>query len=73
MSKQESMNRNDLEKISTLCYDLVSLRTGKILHLASTASLSPDLESRLTPEEKKLFNLVHKLSEEWKRAILRED
>jgi DNA replication initiation complex subunit (GINS family) len=50
--------------------DLVSLRLSKLLHLTSGTSFAPDLMQKITPEERRLFEVVRSLVEEWRVAVL---
>jgi hypothetical protein len=50
--------------------DLVSLRLSKLLHFASGTSFASDLLQKLAPEERRLFEEVRSLVEEWRTAVL---
>ena len=58
------------EKLNVSLQDLVLLRLGKITHFARSAPLTPDLDQKLTQEEKKIFTLVHKATKEFKECVL---
>ena len=58
------------EKVNISMQDLVILRLGKIIHLARSAPMNPDLEQKLTNEEKTLFQLIHKASKDFKECVL---
>ena len=58
------------EKLNISMQDLVLLRLGKIIHLARSAPMNPDLEQKLTYEEKTLFQLIHKASSDFKECVL---
>jgi len=58
------------EKLYISMQDLVLLRLGKIIHLARSAPMNPDLEQKLTYEEKTLFQLIHKASSDFKECVL---
>jgi DNA replication factor GINS len=58
------------EKLNVSMQDLVILRLGKITHFARSAPLTPDLEQKLTHEEKTLFQLIHKASKDFKEYVL---
>ena len=58
------------EKLAVSLQDLVILRLGKITHFARSAPMTPDLDQKLTQEEKKLFTLVHKATKEFKECVL---
>jgi len=66
----ESRKDSEREKLSISMQDLVLLRLGKIIHLARSAPLNPDLEQKLTYEEKTLFQLIHKASSDFKEHVL---
>ncbi|MCP8322336.1 MAG: DNA replication complex GINS family protein [archaeon] len=68
MERDESL-KEVYEKFSSSAYDLIALRTSKLLYLASSP-LSPDLEKKITPEEKNLFELIRSIIENWRKAIL---
>ncbi|MFQ5940241.1 MAG: hypothetical protein ACE5KA_00875 [Nitrososphaerales archaeon] len=58
------------EKLNISMHDLVLLRLGKIILLAHSAPINPDLEQKLTYEEKTLFQLIHKASSDFKECVL---
>jgi DNA replication factor GINS len=58
------------EKLNISMQDLVLLRLGKIIHLARSAPMNPDLEQKLTYEEKTLFQLIHKAASDFKECVL---
>lgn len=66
----KSKEGSEKEKLSISMQDLVLLRLGKIIHLARSAPMNPDLEQKLTYEEKTLFQLIHKASNDFKECVL---
>lgn len=58
------------EKLNVSMQDLVLLRLGKVIHFARSAPLTPDLEQKLTHEEKTLFQLVHKATSDFREYVL---
>jgi hypothetical protein len=72
MERDENLGK-DYEKLSLSVYDLINLRTSKLLYLVASSPLSPDLEKKLTPEEKELFNSIRSIIENWKRIILESE
>jgi len=58
------------EKLNVSMQDIVLLRLGKITHFARSAPLTPDLEQKLTYEEKTLFRSIHKASKDFKECVL---
>ncbi len=58
------------EKLNVSMHDLVRLRLGKITNFARSAPLTPDLEQKLTYEEKTLFQLIHKVTKDFKECVL---
>ncbi|MGQ9469112.1 MAG: hypothetical protein ACUVTD_04715 [Nitrososphaerales archaeon] len=69
MGRDKSL-KEAYEKFSSSVYDLIALRTSKLLYRAGSSALSPDLERKITPEEKNLFELIRSIIEDWKKAIL---
>ncbi|MEM3437029.1 MAG: hypothetical protein QXP55_00640 [Nitrososphaerales archaeon] len=69
MERNESL-KEAYEKFSSSAYDLIALRMNKLLYLAGSSSLSPDLEKKITQEEKVLFETIRSIIEDWKKAIL---
>jgi len=69
MEKDES-SKEVYEKFSSSAYDLIALRTSKLLYLAGSSTLSPDLERKTTPEERILFEFIRSIIENWKKAII---
>lgn len=65
-----SLSNQDYEKLLVSAYDLLTLRTGKLLHLTSSPSSSSDLSERITPEEERLFEKVNRMVSAWRRGIL---
>jgi hypothetical protein len=64
--------REDLEKLRTVCYDLVGMRLSKLLSLSSSSTKASDLAEKLTPEERVFFSESQSISAEWKSALLGE-
>ncbi len=58
------------EKLNVSMHDLVRMRLGKIANFARSAPLTPDLEQKLTYEEKTLFRSIHKASKDFKECVL---
>jgi hypothetical protein len=69
MERDESL-KEAYEKFSSSAYDLIALRMSKLLYLAGSSSLSPDLERKIAPEEKVLFEIIRSTIEDWRKAIL---
>lgn len=68
--KRNLLLKPDYDKLSISAYDLLTLRTSKLLYLASAPSPSTDLVRKITPEEAQLFDYVHKTVEKWRRLVL---
>jgi hypothetical protein len=60
----------ELDKLSVSAYDLVTLRTSKILQLAASSSAPKEVVEKITPEEKALFHEVHNLVNSWRNALV---
>ena len=60
----------EFERLLVSCRDLVTLRTNKLLHHASSPSLPEELGAKLAPEEKALFDIINRLTTSWVAASL---
>jgi DNA replication factor GINS len=69
MGRDESL-KGAYEKFLSSAYDLIGLRMNKLLYLSGSSSLSPDLEKKITQEEKVFFEIIRSIIEDWKKAIL---
>jgi DNA replication initiation complex subunit (GINS family) len=49
----------------------VTSRLEKIVKLAAASALSPELEAKLSVEEKELYLLIHSYSSEFKQKVLK--
>lgn len=66
------VRRDEFERFRASCYDIVSLRIGKLLALANLPSVIPELQDKLTYEERELFNIIQNTSKNWKSMVLGE-
>ena len=67
-----SLNEKERENLKVSLNSFVMSRLGKIVKLAAASSLSAELESRLSAEEKQLYNFVHTSSLAFKESVLRK-
>jgi hypothetical protein len=71
-ASQGRVRRDEFERFRASCYDIVSLRIGKLLSLANASANMPDVIDKLTHEERELFNSVQSASKRWKSMMLGE-
>lgn len=69
---RRSLEEHDGDKNKLMIYlnDLIDARLWKILNLARSTALTPDLEQKLTIEEKILFSTIYKAISEFKEGIM---
>ncbi|RMF31166.1 MAG: DNA replication complex GINS family protein, partial [Candidatus Nitrosothermus koennekii] len=67
----EDIKENEREKLIMYLHDLLDIRLWKILNIVKSASLTPELEQKLTIEEKILFNSMYKAINEFKDSVIR--
>ncbi|HEY7694790.1 MAG TPA: hypothetical protein VH797_01660 [Nitrososphaeraceae archaeon] len=67
----ESLNEKERENLMVSLNSFVMSRLGKIVKLAAASSLSAEMESKLSAEEKQLYNFVHTSSLAFKESVLR--
>lgn len=71
VKSEENGNRMDeYRRTAALAYDLLTMRTRKILHLAASSSTPQDLSTKMTFEERLLLDHVHRIVGEWRKAVL---
>ena len=70
--RKDVSKKDDTEKILITSRDLLTLRTSKLLNVASSSFMPNDLESKITPEEKSFFKSANQLTNSWIEAILEE-
>ena len=60
----------EYRRVSVLAYDLLTIRTSKILRFAASSTAPQDLFTKITPEEKLLFDHIHGIVDAWRRSVL---
>lgn len=67
----EGLNEREKESITVSLLSFVASRLEKIVKLAAASALSPELEAKLSVEEKELYRLIHSYSSEFKQKVLK--
>jgi DNA replication factor GINS len=65
------LNEREKESITVSLLSFVASRLEKIVKLAAASALSPELEAKLSVEEKELYLLIHSYSSEFKQKVLK--
>jgi DNA replication factor GINS len=68
----EGLKERERENLVVSLNTFVASRLEKIVKLAAASSLSPELESKLSAEEKELYILIHKISTKFKKGVLKK-
>jgi DNA replication factor GINS len=68
----DGLNEKERENLIVSLNSFVMSRLGKIVKLAAASSLSAEMESKLSAEEKQLYNFVHTSSLAFKESVLRK-
>lgn len=68
----KNLNEKERETLMVSLNSFVISRLGKIVKLAAASSLSAEMESKLSAEEKQLYNFVHTSSLAFKESVLRK-
>jgi DNA replication factor GINS len=68
----EGLKERERENLTISLNTFVASRLEKIVKLAAASSLSPDLEAKLTAEEKELYILINKASTKFKKGVLKK-
>ena len=66
----ESLSEKERETLMVSLNSFVMSRLGKIVNLAAASSLSAETESKLSAEERQLYNFVHTSSLAFKESVL---
>jgi DNA replication factor GINS len=66
----ESLNEKERETLMVSLNSFVMSRLGKIVKLAAASSLSAETESKLSAEERQLYDFVHTSSLAFKESVL---
>jgi DNA replication factor GINS len=66
----ESLNEKEKETLSVSLNSFVMSRLEKIVKLAAASSLSAEMETKLSAEERQLYNFVHSSSLAFKEWVL---
>jgi len=68
----ESLSEKERETLMVSLNSFVMSRLGKIVKLAAASSLSAETESKLSAEERQLYDFVHTSSLAFKESVLRK-
>lgn len=68
----ESLSEKERETLMVSLNSFVMSRLGKIVKLAAASSLSAETESKLSAEERQLYNFVHTSSLAFKESVLQK-
>jgi DNA replication factor GINS len=68
----EGLSEKERETLMVSLNSFVMSRLGKIVKLAAASSLSAETESKLSAEERQLYNFVHTSSLAFKESVLRK-
>ena len=66
----DNLNEKERDNLIVSLNSFVMSRLGKIVKLAAASSLSPETESKLSAEERQLYNFVHNYSLAFKESVL---
>jgi DNA replication factor GINS len=68
----EGLKERERENLIVSLNTFVASRLEKIVKLAAASSLSPELEGKLSAEEKELYILINKVSTKFKKEVLKK-
>ena len=68
----DGLKERERENLTVSLNTFVASRLEKIVKLAAASSLSPELEAKLTAEEKELYILINKASTKFKKGVLKK-
>ncbi len=68
----EGLKDRERENLLVSLNTFVATRLEKIVKLAAASPLSPELEAKLSAEEKELYNLINNASTRFKKGVLKK-
>ena len=68
----EGLKERERENLIISLNTFVASRLEKIVKLAAASSLSPELEGKLSAEEKELYILINRVSTKFKKGVLKK-
>lgn len=68
--RENKIRNEDYQKLKVSCYDLVSIRIGKLLSLANSSINPTELSEKVTAEELIFFKSIQELAGKWKKTML---
>ena len=68
----EGLKERERENLFVSLNTFVASRLEKIVKLAAASSLSPELEGKLSAEEKELYILINRVSTKFKKGVLKK-
>ncbi|HZA48346.1 MAG TPA: hypothetical protein VE521_05410 [Nitrososphaera sp.] len=68
----EGLKERERENLIVSLNTFIASRLEKIVKLAAASSLSPELEGKLSAEEKELYILINKVSTKFKKGVLKK-
>lgn len=68
----EGLKERERENLLVSLNTFVASRLEKIVKLAAASPLSPELEAKLSAEEKELYNLINNASTRFKKGVLKK-
>ena len=72
-AQNNAERRKELEKSTQIALDIANCRVKKVVSMASSPPLTAQALQSLTSEEQVLYHRLHRLIDEWKDKILKEE
>ena len=69
-SYMKRLSENDYDKVESMLNTLLRKRQGKIIHLADSSKLTPDISQKLSIEEREFFNQIYEISTKFSKKIV---
>jgi len=69
-SYMKRLPENDYDKVESMLNTLLRKRQGKIIHLADSSKLTPDISQKLSIEEREFINQIYEISAKFSKKIV---
>lgn len=73
LHQMEDLDGRDRDGVEGIMMELIRMRRGKIVRLADSSRLTGDIKSRITIEERMLFESINQQSVAFEKRVMRDE
>jgi DNA replication factor GINS len=68
-TSMKELGRDDFDKVESIMFELFRMRRGKLVKIADSIKLTPELYKKLTVEEHVFYTTIYDNSKEFEKQI----